>query len=86
VENPYFQYFTGEEYFRHELPHDRSSMARGRVSEKELACLLQESLRIAHKTGALRIKDPEAGNDRHHRAAPRPSPSLPTPSCSTGPR
>ena len=59
VENPYFQYFTGEEYFRHELPHDRSSMTRwrGRVSEEQLARLLQESPRIAHKTGALRIKD-----------------------------
>jgi IS5 family transposase len=59
VENPYYQYFTGEEYFRHELPHDRSSMTRwrGRVSEAELARLLQESLRIAHKTGALRTKD-----------------------------
>jgi IS5 family transposase len=22
VENPYFQYFTGEEYFCHELPHE----------------------------------------------------------------
>jgi transposase, IS5 family len=21
VENPYYQYFTGEEYFRHDLPH-----------------------------------------------------------------
>lgn len=59
VENPYFQYFTGEEYFRHELPHDRSTMTRwrGRVSEQELARLLQESLRIAYKTGALRTKD-----------------------------
>lgn len=59
VENPYFQYFTGEEYFRHQLPHDRSSMTRwrGRVSEAELARLLQESLRIAHKSGALRTKD-----------------------------
>ena len=59
VENPYFQYFTGEEYFCHELPHDRSSMTRwrGRVSEQELARLLQESLRIAHKSGALRLKD-----------------------------
>lgn len=59
VENPYFQYFTGEEYFRHELPHDRSSMSRWRerVSEEELARLLQESLRIAHKTGAVRIED-----------------------------
>jgi IS5 family transposase len=30
---------------------------RGRVSEEQLVRLLQESLRIAHKTGALRIKD-----------------------------
>jgi transposase, IS5 family len=59
VENPYYQYFTGEEYFRHDLPHDRSSMTRwrGRVSEAELARLLQESLRIAHKVGALRTQD-----------------------------
>jgi transposase, IS5 family len=59
VENPYYQYFTGEEYFRHDLPHDRSSMTRwrGRVSEVELARLLQESLRIAHKAGALRTRD-----------------------------
>ena len=28
VDNPYFQYFSGEEYFCHELPHDRSSMTR----------------------------------------------------------
>jgi IS5 family transposase len=59
VENPYFQYFTGEEYFRHDLPHDRSSMTRwrARVSEEQLARLLQESLRIAHQSGALRTRD-----------------------------
>jgi IS5 family transposase len=59
VENPYFQYFTGEEYSRHELPHERSVMSRWRerVSEQELARLLQESLRIAHKTGAVRTED-----------------------------
>jgi IS5 family transposase len=59
VENPYFQHFTGEEYFCHEFPHERSVMSRWRerVGEKELARLLQESLRIAHKTGAVRIED-----------------------------
>ena len=38
---------------------NRSSMTRwrGRVSEQERARLLQESLRIAHKSGALRLKD-----------------------------
>jgi len=59
VENPYFQHFTGEEYFRHELPHERSVMSRWRerVSDEEVARLLQESLRIAHQTGAVRTED-----------------------------
>ncbi len=30
VENPYFQYLCGEEFFRHELSFDRSSMTRWR--------------------------------------------------------
>ena len=30
VENPYFQYFCGEEHFRHTGPFDRSSMSRWR--------------------------------------------------------
>src|SRR5690606_19118742 len=28
VENPYFQYLCGQEYFRHELSFDRTSMTR----------------------------------------------------------
>jgi hypothetical protein len=30
LENPYYQYFCGEQAFRHELPFDRSSMTRWR--------------------------------------------------------
>ncbi len=26
TESPYFQYFTGEEFFRHEFPHERSDL------------------------------------------------------------
>jgi transposase, IS5 family len=26
IENPYYQYFCGEEFFQHRLPLDRSSM------------------------------------------------------------
>ncbi len=54
VENPYFQYFCGEEFFRHELPFDRSSMTRWRqrMGEERLQALLQESLSVAAKTGA----------------------------------
>jgi IS5 family transposase len=61
VENPYFQYFCGEHVFRHELPFDRSSLTRWRqrLGGERLAALLQESLRVAHETGALATKDLE---------------------------
>ena len=61
VENPYFQYFCGEVVFRHELPFDRSSLTRWRqrLGEEQLAALLQESLAVAHRTGAIETKDLE---------------------------
>jgi transposase, IS5 family len=61
VENPYYQYFCGEVVFRHELPFDRSSLSRWRqrLGEEQLAALLQESLAVAHRTGAIETKDLE---------------------------
>jgi transposase, IS5 family len=61
VENPYFQFFCGEQVFRHELRFDRSSLTRWRqrLGDERLAALLQESLRVAHATGALATKDLE---------------------------
>ena len=61
VENPYYQYFCGELSFCHEAPFDRSSMTRWRqrLGEEQLAALIQESLSVAHKTGALENKDLE---------------------------
>ena len=61
MENPYFQYFCGEVVFRHELPFDRSSLTRWRqrLGEERLAALLQESLSVAHRTGAIETKDLE---------------------------
>jgi IS5 family transposase len=58
VHDPYFQYFTGEEFFQHALPHERSGMShwRKRIGDK-LDILLAESLRIAHDTGALKKRD-----------------------------
>jgi len=58
VENPYFQYVTGEEFFRHAFPHERSGMShwRHRIGDK-LDVLLAESLRVAHDTGALKKND-----------------------------
>jgi transposase, IS5 family len=61
LENPYYQYFCGELSFRHKLPFDRSSLTRWRqrLGEEQLAALIQESLSVAHKTGALETKDLE---------------------------
>jgi IS5 family transposase len=59
VENPYFQYFCGEEFFQHRLVFDRSSLTRWRqrMGEEKLLALLQESLAVATRTEALRPKD-----------------------------
>src|ERR1700704_4635326 len=59
IENPYYQYFCGEEFFQHELPLDRSSMSnwRGRMGEERLQALLQESLAVATKSGAMKPGD-----------------------------
>ena len=59
IENPYFQYFCGEEFFHHELPFDRSSLTRWRqrMGEERLQGLLQESLAVAVKTEALKPRD-----------------------------
>lgn len=58
VHDPYFQHFTGETFFQHELPHERSGLShwRKRIGDK-LDVLLQESLRVAHDTGALKKDD-----------------------------
>ncbi len=54
----YFQYFTGEEFFQHAFPHERSDLShwRKRLGDK-LELLLAESLRVAHEAGALRTND-----------------------------
>ena len=59
VENPYFQYFCGEEFFQHRLVFDRSSLTRWRqrMGEVKLQALLQESLAVATRTEAMKPSD-----------------------------
>jgi transposase, IS5 family len=61
LENPYYQFFCGELSFCHRLPFERSSLThwRQRLGEEPLAALIQESLSVAHKTGALATRDLE---------------------------
>ena len=58
VHDPYFQFFTGEEFFQHAFPHERWDLShwRKRLGDK-LELLLAESLRVAHEAGALRSQD-----------------------------
>jgi IS5 family transposase len=59
LENPYFQLLCGEEFFQHRLPFERSSLTRWRqrMGPERLAALLQESLRVATRTGAAKPSD-----------------------------
>lgn len=56
VHDPYFQYFTGEEFIQHAFPHEGLSHRRKRLGDK-LELLLAESLRVAHVASALRSQD-----------------------------
>jgi transposase, IS5 family len=59
VENPYYQFFCGEEFFQHRLVFDRSSLTRWRqrMGEERLQALLQESLAVATETKAIKPSD-----------------------------
>lgn len=59
--DPYFQHFTGELYFQHRVPHERSRLShwRNRLGTDILDRLLRESLNVAQDTGALARCDME---------------------------
>lgn len=58
-ENPYFQYFCGEEFFQHRLPVEPPSLSifRKRIGEKGMERLLQETIKIGLETGTIKKKD-----------------------------
>jgi len=64
LENPYWQYFCGREYFQHELPIEPSSMTRWRkrVGGNGIEKLLQETVETAKRTKVLKRSDGERVN------------------------
>jgi IS5 family transposase len=58
-ENPYFQYFCGEEFFQHRLPVEPPSLSifRSRIGDVGMERLLQETVRLGLKAGVIRAKD-----------------------------
>jgi IS5 family transposase len=55
VENPYHQYFCGEEYFRHELPINPSSLSRWRkrIGEQGSESILKLTVQAGLASGAV---------------------------------
>ena len=60
-ENPYFQYFCGEEYFQHRLPVEPPSLSifRKRIGKEGLERLFQETIRLGLKSGVIASRDLE---------------------------
>jgi IS5 family transposase len=59
LENPYWQYFCGMEFFEHRLPLDSSSMTRWRkrIGSRGFEAMLSETLKAAERTGGLKGGD-----------------------------
>jgi len=64
LENPYWQYFCGQQYFVHDFPLDPSSMTRWRkrLNKIETEILLKETIETALRTKTLSRKDVERVN------------------------
>ncbi|MFN7943832.1 MAG: IS5 family transposase [Blastocatellia bacterium] len=64
VENPYWQYFCGYEYFQHEFPCHPTSLVkwRQRIKADGVEKMLKEILSSAQRAGALKAKDLERVN------------------------
>ena len=64
VENPYWQYFCGEEYFRFDVPFNPSSFSkwRKRFSEEDLETVFKASLASLDNVGLLTDKETEVVN------------------------
>lgn len=64
VENPYYQYFCGNEYFEHTLPIDSSSMTRfrKRMGSETIEELFKETVTSAERSNQLKEKDFEQLN------------------------
>ena len=59
IENPYWQYFCGEQYMQHKFPIDPSSLSkwRKRLKEVDLEKLLAETINVGLKTGTIKERD-----------------------------
>jgi IS5 family transposase len=59
LENPYWQYFCGEEFFRHDLPCDPTTLVkwRKRIGPERMEQLMQETIAAAQRQSALKANE-----------------------------
>src|SRR5260221_2068983 len=64
VENPYYQHFCGFDYFRHDLPVDRSSMTRWRerIGPAGMEVLLKATIAAGLHGGVVAAEELERGD------------------------
>ncbi len=64
VHDPYFQYFTGEEFFQHEFPHERSDLShwRKRLGDKLELLLAGDCPESVCEAMMMRTKGASYGN------------------------
>ncbi len=64
IENPYYQYFCGNEHFEHNLPIDSSSMTRfrKRIGNQTIEELFKETVKSAESSNQLKERDFEQLN------------------------
>jgi IS5 family transposase len=64
LENPYWQYFCGYEYFQHKFPCDPTSLVRWRrrLGAEGIEKLLKETIEVAKREKELKSKDLERVN------------------------
>src|SRR6202158_2488060 len=67
VHDPYFQYFTGEEFFQHEFPHERSDLSHWRKRLGDRLELLLAYLRIAKQAAMMAGRYAHAEQFNRHR-------------------
>jgi IS5 family transposase len=72
-ENPSWQHFSGERYFRHDLPCDPSSLVRWRQRIGEEGCewLVAHSIEAATRAGVIKRRSLDARAPGRRRAGHR---------------
>ena len=57
VENPYYQYFCGEEFFQHRIPVDNSQLSRWRkrIGQAGAERILNATIVTGLKTGTVKL-------------------------------